>query len=373
MPKLKVLHIMRCLDVGGIGMFVMNTMRQMDSNEVQFDFAIAYDSFGDFGQEITDRGGKIHFLSKNGNRGICDAVKQLVNLSRLLKKEKYDVVHCHYYFANAIFLLVARINHIKRRVSHCHNTRTRNVSSVKKIVESILRKILLSVGTDFLGCSTEAVKFLYGDKELESGTAKVLYNGIDYKIWDRNNFNKEFLKEKYNVNEGCKVLVFVGRFEEQKNPLYALEVSRRIFEKGQKTKLFMVGYGSYQDEIEQFIASNNMADYVELLPRNTIVSEVQAISDVMIAHSYWGGLSIAFIEAKKMRTMVFTSTMIPDEVDIGYCRFLDLSEKENWVNEICKYLSENEFEREYNERFLLFDASRTAKELYLIYTGKSNN
>ena len=31
--------------------------------------------------------------------------------------------------------------------------------------------------------------------------------------------------------------------------------------------------------------------------------------------------------------MVFASTMVPDEVDMGYCMFLDLKDIELWVKE----------------------------------------
>jgi len=368
MPKLKVLHIMRSLDVGGIGMFAMNIWRQFDSNRVEFDFAIAYDSYGDFGQEILGKSGKIYFLSKKGNRGIVDAIKQIVELNKLLKREKYDVVHCHYYFANAIFLLIAKINHVKKRISHCHNTRTKKVLWIKKIFEDILRKLLLLVGTDFLGCSTEATKFLYGDKAFESGVAKVLFNGIDYKLWDKRRFDGDFLRKKYNVDTKCKILTFVGRFEEQKNPLYALKVVRKLYEVESKINLLMVGYGSYQAKIEKFIVDNNMSNYVRLLPQNTNIIEIQAISDVMVAPSYWEGLSIAFIEAQKMQTMVFTSTKVPDEIDMGYCEFLDLENIEAWVERIHNYLIQKDNERHYNDRLLLFNADKMAREVYSIYT-----
>jgi len=192
--------------------------------------------------------------------------------------------------------------------------------------------------------------------------------GYPQAFQDKRRFDGDFLRKKYNVDTKCKILTFVGRFEEQKNPLYALKVVRKLYEVESKINLLMVGYGSYQAKIEKFIVDNNMSNYVRLLPQNTNIIEIQAISDVMVAPSYWEGLSIAFIEAQKMQTMVFTSTKVPDEIDMGYCEFLDLENIEAWVERIHNYLIQKDNERHYNDRLLLFNADKMAREVYSIYT-----
>ena len=193
---IRVLHLMRSLNAGGIGTFIMNVYRKIDRSKIQFDFAITNSGMGQYGEEIEKLGGKIYFISQNGNRNILDGLRQIVKFYRECKINKYTIVHCHYYFANAAFLAAAKYAGVQKRVSHCHNTRTEKVSAIKEITELIARKLLFHYGTDFLGCSKEAAEFLYGKKAVAYGKAKVLYNGIDYELWNDSLYDKEKIKKK---------------------------------------------------------------------------------------------------------------------------------------------------------------------------------
>lgn len=364
----RVLHVMRSLNAGGIGTFIMNIYREIDRSKIQFDFAITNAGLGEYGQEILDLGGHVFFISEHGNNSINDGCIQLLNLYKLCKRHKFDAIHCHYYFANAEFLLVAKIAGIKKRVSHCHNTRTKEIGVTRKIFEWFSRKLLLSIGTDFLGCSRAAAVFLYGEKAVNSGRAKVLYNGINYKKWNIENFDIQRLKKEYGI-ENSTVLVFVGRFEEQKNPIFALEVFSRIHKLLPNTVLLVVGYGSMEKVIKKKILEMHIEDSVKLFPANVNVTEIQAISDTMLAPSLWEGFGIAFIEAQKMRTFVFASLEVPIEVNMGYCTFLPL-DIAVWEKEIIDYVDNKQIgsKLEYDKTKLeLFNVKHTTKELMNIY------
>ena len=364
----RVLHVMRSLNAGGIGTFIMNIYREIDHNKIQFDFAITNAGLGEYGQEILDLGGHIYFISEKGNENISDGIVQLRNLYKLCNGHKFDAIHCHYYFANAEFLLVAKIAGIKKRVSHCHNTRTKEIGATRKIFEWFSRKLLFSIGTDFLGCSRAAAVFLYGEKAVNSGRAKVLYNGINYKTWNIDNFDIQRLKKKYGI-EKSTVFVFVGRFEEQKNPIFALEVFSRIHKRLPNTMLLVVGYGSMGKVIKEKILEMHIEDSVRLLPANSNVVEIQAISNIMLAPSLWEGFGIAFIEAQKMKTFVFASLEVPVEVNMGYSVFLPL-DIDVWEKEIIDYVNNKHIgsKLEYDKAKLeLFNVKHTTKELVLAY------
>lgn len=130
---IRVLHLVRSLDAGGIGTFIMNVYRKIDRTKIQFDFAVTNSGMGQYGKEIEELGGNIYFITQNGNRNILDGMKQVIGFYRLCKRNQYEVVHCHYYFANACFLAAAKCAGVGKRISHCHNTRTEKVSTFKKL------------------------------------------------------------------------------------------------------------------------------------------------------------------------------------------------------------------------------------------------
>jgi len=366
---IRVLHVMRSLDAGGIGTFIMNIYRAVDRNQIQFDFAITHDGMGLYGSEIEKLGGNIYFISKNGNRNIFDGFIQLINLCRLCKKQKYDVIHTHYYFANAYYLLVGKLTGIRKRVSHCHNTRTKNVSLLRRIFEKVSQRLLLSVGTDFLGCSQAAAIFLYGTNAVKNGKAEVLYNGIDYAYWDIDSIDIKSVKDKFHICTD-NVIIFVGRLTKQKNPIYALQTVKQLRKFRNDFIFIMIGTGDYKDSVLEYINKNQMSTYVQLLPPDSDVRALQSISKVMLAPSLWEGLSIAFIEAQKLYTVVVASNMIPQEVDMGLCRFYSLSDNEKWVNEISSILDGKKQRCQFNDNFFEFDVCVTKTKLLNIYLRK---
>lgn len=365
---IRVLHIMRSLNAGGIGAFVMNVYRKINRNNIQFDFALTNSGMGVFGEEIELLGGKIYFLTTEGNRGLKDGVEQVRNLYHLCRNNNYDIVHCHYYFANAWFLMAAKCAGVPVRVSHCHNAgEVRRVGLSRIIFETVSRKLLFSQGTVFLGCSEAAVVFLYGRNALITGKARILYNGIDYEKFEINKYDIYGLKRHYQV-ENKHVCVFVGRFEMQKNPIFALEVFREVHRSIRNSVFLMIGYGSLEGEIIKFVRANNLAECVRLLPPDSNVAELQAISEVMIAPSIWEGLSIAYIEAQKMSTVVVASKQISQEVDMGYCEFVSLGEKEDWVNTVMNIKHDNSSNRKYDqEKYNRFDINTTVRNLMGYY------
>lgn len=361
----RVLHIMRSLDAGGIGAFIMNVYRTVDREKIQFDFAITTGGMGIFGEEILRMGGRIFFISERGNRSKLDGFGQMARLYKVCRKNKYDVVHCHYYFGNAYFLACAKLAGVPKLVSHCHNTRTQPVNFLTKCFEAVSRQILLRVGTDFLGCADAATQFLYGRKAFLSGKARTLYNGIDYDVWNVENYNIPELKRAYGLKDE-KVVVFVGRMEKQKNPLYALGVMKEVHTQYPNVRAFFVGTGSYDEAVDGFIRENDMSAYVKRMPQDADIRELQAISDVMIAPSLWEGLSIAFIEAQKMNTIVVTSTLVPDEIDMGLCSFLSLDNPVEWTRCLIG-IFENAAKMPITRHYADFNVKNTVRNLLDIY------
>lgn len=329
---------MRSLDAGGIGTFIMNVYRSIDRSQIQFDFAITNRGMGVFGPEIEKMGGRIFFISENGTKNVKDCLLQMYHLYKVCKENRYDVVHSQCYFSNAYFLLCAKLAGVRKLVSHSHNNFTQPPSFLKKCFETVSRPLLLRVATDCLGCSDAATRYLYGEKAFRSGKAHTLYNGIDYELWSLQNYDVPALRQTYGLTNE-KVALFIGRMEKQKNPIYALRVMKEVHKQVPSVKLFFVGMGSYDGEVDRYISENDMAGYVKRMPQDANVRELQAMADVMIAPSLWEGLSIAFIEAQVMGTPIVTSDMVSDEIDMGLCFFLSLDNQKEWTRCVVERLN----------------------------------
>lgn len=94
------------MGLGGAESFMMNLYRRIDRDKFQFDFLI-YDDFEkvqNYHNEIKQLGGRI-FVVANPKRNI---IKYLIQVNRLLKKEKFDIAHNEVYFGGGINLWLAK-------------------------------------------------------------------------------------------------------------------------------------------------------------------------------------------------------------------------------------------------------------------------
>lgn len=369
-PK-RVLHIIRSLKAGGIGAFIMNMYRRLDITKTQFDFAVTEEDEGVYGYEIKQRGGRIYYISQHGNNSAVDGLIQLRNLYKILKDNHiYTTVHSHYYFANAYFLLVAKICGVKCRVSHSHNTRANKiVSPYKRIFEKISLRVLEHTATHMLGCSDAATIFLYGIESFNKKKARTIYNGIDLEVWNKGKYDELALREKYGILEAVN-FIFVGRFEEQKNPIFLINVFSNIKKRIGNAHLTLVGYGSLEDTIKKEIASCQLENAIKILPSNTNVPEIMVCMDYMLLPSLFEGLPITLLEAQAMKVRCFVSENISKEVDVGLCNFISINKGEEfWAEEIIKVLNSDitEFTPLNQDKIKCFNVEDTIANMLGIY------
>ena len=66
---IKILQIVPTLGYGGVAQFLLNYYKQMDKNEIRFDF-ITHGSVEAFHQELIDGGSQIFYFKSIGKEGL---------------------------------------------------------------------------------------------------------------------------------------------------------------------------------------------------------------------------------------------------------------------------------------------------------------
>lgn len=117
MTKIKVLHVVTAMDMGGIESTLMNYMRNIDRSKIQFDFLVHRSHEGFFDSEIRQLGGLIHIAPKFSIQSLFSYIK---HLKSILKEYDYDIMHSHLDALSFIPLLFAKKSGIKVRIAHSH-------------------------------------------------------------------------------------------------------------------------------------------------------------------------------------------------------------------------------------------------------------
>lgn len=368
--KIKVLEVLHGLAHGGIESFVMSITENIDTDKFMVDYALATD-FPQFHEDRVRADGNRIFKTKNLG-SIKDNWLHFIRLVKLIRKEKYDVVHTHVDFFNGVNLLAAWLGGAKIRICHSHAAGSANgMSETEGILTKsyhFFMKILIYIfSTEKIGCSSAANLWMYGSQK----NTKVIYNAINLKEFSRNRYNRQCCIEEYNINTDFTQFGTVGRIVESKNPLFIAEVINEYSKINSKFHFHWISDGRLKNQVEDILKIGGNLDKVTFWGVRNDVPKLLSVMDYFIFPSLWEGLGIATVEAQAMGLMCFVSEQIPKEADLGGLKYLDLSlGSKKWAEIINKSVS-NGIQASINtQKLQKYDVCNMIKEIEKIYIGK---
>ncbi|MBR9913754.1 MAG: glycosyltransferase family 4 protein [Algicola sp.] len=233
-----------------------------------------------------------HFLGINSPKQFFKGIKTLKR-----KLAGYDdvVMHCHMFHALIVGLTYSLFYKKTPIVFTLHNI----------LVEEFYRRIVLYLTKPFrkadINFSSRASKWYLRN-------TKVIANGVDF---DKFKLDKE---RQYNVNETFKFL-YLGRIEEQKNPLILTALATKLLAHGHDNfEILVAGEGDMRLQLEQQITKHHLEKHIKLLGFQKDVKQLLMNAHCMIMPSLWEGLPISLIEASATKLPIITTPVgsIPD-------------------------------------------------------------
>ena len=366
MKKARVLEIIGKRPVGGVGTVMLNYQTYMDAEKVQMDYLIFGEEKEVFDDAVETLGSKVYVYPALSGSQMGRTKAYLEEFFSKHAKE-YDIVHLH--APNIAFLAfpIVKKYGIEYRMVHSHATLYAE-NKIKAIRNQILWTLAKGKITDRIGCSKAAGDFLFGKDEFT-----VLKNAIAYEEF----LYKEEIREEVRARENVKdklVVGNVGRFSQQKNQTYLVEVFAKIKEMCPDSVLWLVGDGELRGEIETKIKELGLQQDVRLFGMVKNTKELYQAMDVMVMPSLFEGLPMVGVEAQASGLPCVFSDTITREVDVVGCPYLALSDaKENWAKATIEMAGKKErrsYAKELDE--LGFNIRLEAKRLEELYLEKIN-
>jgi glycosyltransferase involved in cell wall biosynthesis len=133
----------------------------------------------------------------------------------------------------------------------------------------------------------------------------IIPNGIELERYSGQQLDRKLLV-RYDINEGGKVLLFVGRIEEYKGIQDAIAILPQVLESFPETKLLITGldYG-FQSQLEKLIAQKHLEANVVLtgsLPEEQLV-QLFKLATLFVFPSRMEGFGIVLLEAMASGTL----------------------------------------------------------------------
>lgn len=368
---MRILNVCEVFQAAGIESFIMNMYRNMDKEQVQFDFFVMSKEKEIYDEEIKALGGKKYGIKVDEKNTLIRIMKEADLLYRFLLKHPYDVVHIHYTTPlRAFYLQACKKANVKVRIYHSHSAFVDGKGKVKTFIYNILKKQMKKWGTHFFACSHVAADWMFDQSIIQNKQYQVIYNGIDVNKFKYNEEYRQEIRKELNLKDEF-VFVHTGRFLEQKNHRFLIELFSKYHQEDPNSKLLLLGVGDLQDEMRALVKTLNLENDVLFLNVRKDVYKVLSGADCYIMPSLYEGLPVAGIEAQCSDLPCLFSSEITKEVKlIDDVTFLDLKdEMEVWIKAMKK--SKNHIRQDVSQKIIDggYDIKKGAKDLQDFYTN----
>tara|TARA_R100001369_G_scaffold29049_1_gene52147 strand:- start:5861 stop:6949 length:1089 start_codon:yes stop_codon:yes gene_type:complete len=220
-------------------------------------------------------------------------------LSKIIKDYRPDVVHSHMVHANLLARLVRLIAPMSKLISTAHS------SNEGGTVRMLFYRITHSLANVTTNVSREATLAFESKHAVPNDGMRTLYNGINLDKFKYCPHARVKLNKELYLNEGCKVILAVGRFSEAKNYpnlLKAIEVLKR--EVNYSFKLIIAGDGELRPLLESIIKEKGLEHDVILLGRRHDIFELMSAADLFVLPSKYEGFGLVVAEAMACECLV---------------------------------------------------------------------
>ena len=336
---LRVLFFIDRLRLGGIQMLAHDILKHNDPSLMDIEILNLDD-----GQEypltktLKDMGVTIHQLKGAWLHSPLDFPHYFKSIDAFFKDHhNYDVVHMHSSSKNYYILKCAAKWNIPVRVAHSHNTGFQSRNPLVIAFGNMLKKPMRKYATHWVGCSKMACEWLFGEGCVQRGDAKVILNGIDSTLFVYNEKIRISVRKEMGI-ENKFVIGHVGRFVNQKNHTFLLDIFAEVAKRREDAVLVLIGIGELMDAMKQKTKDLGIADKVIFAGFRNDRNIIMQGMDSFLFPSLYEGLSVVLIEAQASGLPVFTSDSTTTETRYSpYIKFLSLKQSASeWADEIVK-------------------------------------
>lgn len=361
--KIKIFYMVYGLQPGGLQKYSIDLYSNIDRQKYQFDFITLNDDKQFYDNKVYELGGNRIPLKKSGKKlSIFDIIKLL---------KKYDIAYFNLSKPSSIMKLplLCKLLGTSNIIIHSHNSYYDSKNLADKILIILGRHYSKYIAKYMFACSEDAATWMFGNKVVKRNRYLYIKNGIDSKKYEYNKIIRDTVRNKLFINRDALVIGHIGRFEEQKNHKFLLDIFSELKKLEKNSYLILVGNGSRFADMKSYAKEIGIDKSIYFLGERNDVSDLLQAMDIFVLPSLFEGLPIAGVEAQASGLICFFSSSISRKTDItGNVRFLNLADgPEIWAKKIYE---DRNYKRTSTRDKIIdkgFDISETSKKVSDIF------
>lgn len=221
--------------------------------------------------------------------------KALYRLTKILFKERPDIVHTHTFLANFYGRIAAKL----ARVNICIATLHTGTDEWKSAKSFWMERFVLPFTSQFVAVSNVAAQH-FTTKFGLSRPMVIIPNGIEIQKFQRVNINRKEKRYSLGLNPNSIVLINVAHIYAAKGHQYLIEAFRRVKKAFSDAELLLVGGfrdPEFANDLINKVQRYGLSEDVHFLGNRSDVSELLAISDIFVFPSLYEAQPVALLEA----------------------------------------------------------------------------
>src|SRR6266403_1679330 len=216
-PAIKILHCLGTLNPGGVETWLLNLLKHINTEQMQFDFCVFGNEAGLYAPEVQRSGSKLHRCPQSPSSTLHGRFQEI------LREGQYDVVHSHVHFFSGALLRWAWMQGVPIRIAHSHSSHDGKPNSLARgAYRKLMRNWIRRYASHGLASSGAAAVDLFTANWKKDQRVAVLHYGIDLQCF-RVAVDQNLWRERMKLRASTPVVGHVGNFVAAKNHSSFLE------------------------------------------------------------------------------------------------------------------------------------------------------
>ena len=282
-----------------------------------------------FLSEAFSRGVTIDFVTHEGELAYSDKIREYGHTVRvvphfkraplsymraidtLLQENEYDCVYLNMLSAANILPIRCAVRRgVGKIVAHAHANSTVK-GFLRKFLHKVNKRYCKKHATHKFACSKAAGEWLF-----DSEPCTVIPNAIDLSRFAFCDESRREIRERHGIADGAFVMGHVGRFAEEKNHGFLIDVFKACADRAPNAVLLLVGDGGHRAAIEERVRSFGLGERVVFAGTSAETEKYYSALDCFVFPSTFEGFGMAALEAQAAGLPCFCSDCLSGELRV---------------------------------------------------------